>query len=194
MAEAFSITGALLAIIIPIYSQIHNTTKNIFNVMVSGTFPFWRKWGASRLNKMKISPITRGVDDLATAKKAKIAIQGIIERTPSKRNTSPVVVLRILRVNGEPTIAILSNSDHYNDQLKTAIHQSDEFNLDALGLEVMTKKELFAPEPRTGEENMVMELVAGEIKSEKRGDRFAKELDEKMLKRSARLGTESQIR
>jgi hypothetical protein len=128
--------------------------------MFSGTSAIWDS-EASKLNRTKIAPITRGVDDLATAKKAKIVIQGIIERTPSTHETSPVVVLRILRVKGKPTLAILSNSDHYNDQLKKAVDKSDELDVDALGLEVLTKKQLFAIEQPDGEEMVIRELEAG---------------------------------
>jgi hypothetical protein len=169
MAEALSIAKASMEIIILIYSQIHKIITNFFNEMFSGTSPLWRKWGPSKLNRKKITPITMGVDALATAKKAKIAIQGIIERTPSTHETSPVVVLRILQVNGKPTLAIISNSDHYNDQLKAAVDKSDELDVDALGLEVMTKEQLFAIEQPDGEERVIRELAAG-ISNQKRGE------------------------
>jgi hypothetical protein len=79
--------------------------------------------------------------------------------------------LRILRVNGNPTLAILSNSNHYNDQLKTAVDKSDELDLDALGLNVMTKEQLFAIEQPAGEGSVIRELEAGKSVQKRREGR-----------------------
>jgi hypothetical protein len=88
----------------------------------------------------------KGTDDLATFKKARVLIQGIIERTPSKKDTSPVVVLRALRVDGVRTLGLFSSSDDYATQLREAIEGNAELDAEldikGLGWKVMTQSEL----------------------------------------------------
>jgi hypothetical protein len=153
MIEVLAIVGTFITILDAIYSFFDKIRSAFaaFVTMLSRNILFWHKREDSNPTEKNTAPtakrasaqITPGSDALENAKKAKIMIQGIIERNPSTYGTSPVVVLRTLRVGGTPTVAILSRSEEYNKQLKKAIEENKDLNMGALGLHVMTEEELF---------------------------------------------------
>jgi hypothetical protein len=102
--------------------------------------------------------LTPGSDDLATVTKVKTMVEGIIERQPSTYDTSIVVVLRTLVVNGQPTLAILSSSEKYDKELEEVIEASNELNIHGLGVGVKTRKQLYD----LGTNAKIAELKAGQ--------------------------------
>jgi hypothetical protein len=151
--EILGVLGTLSSIIYDEVRRFFNIILSCFTAfarMLSRNILFWHKRKDSKLTaKSATVQITPGSDALENAMKAKIVIQGIIERNPSMYGTSPVVVLRTLRVGGtqtregQPTLAILSRSEEYNKQLKKAIEENKDLDMNALGLHVMTEEELF---------------------------------------------------
>ena len=81
-------------------------------------------------------------DDVATAKKARILIQGLIERTPAdpKFGTTPSVVVKLKSVDGHPAVVLYSRSKGYERQLQDTINATE--GMKSFGLKLLTSREL----------------------------------------------------